>query len=430
MIRFVAFFLLIVALGSAQDRVTVIRAPRLYDGKSDKIVEPGVVVVKGNKIVSVGEAGVPAGATVIQLENATLLPGFLDAHVHLAQQPSMNGIADRLDRMSKSPAETALDATVYLKRTLEAGFTTVRSLGANDFLDVAFRNSINNGSIVGPRILAATKALGTTGGHCDFTNSVKPGLFGPEISWQQGIFNGPIEARAAVRYMIKYGADLIKVCATGGVLSANNDVDSPQVTQEEMNALVDETHAKGKKAAAHAHGAEGAKRAIRAGIDSIEHGSFMDDEALTLMKQKGTVYVPTLIAGHSVVERIDKGAVMDPRTVVKARAAVNRVYETFRSAANRGITIGFGTDAGVFEHGRNAEEFVLLVKNGLKPIDALRAAGSVDAQLFGVADKVGTLEAGKLADIIAVVGDPIADIAATQKVMFVMKDGVVYRNGR
>ena len=236
--------------------------------------------------------------------------------------------------------------------------------------------------------------------------------------------------RAAVRWNVKYGADVIKTCATGGVLSLNDDVDSPQLTQEEMNALVDQAHSMRKRAAAHAHGAEGAKRAIRAGIDSIEHGSFLDEEALKLMVQRGTYYVPTLMAVQGLRERLDAGVKFDPRVEKKARAAMASIDETVTKAIRMGVRIAFGTDAGVYPHGRNAEEFRLLVARGMKPADALKAATTVDAELFGIADRVGALEAGLLADIVAVPGDPIIDIRATEKVFFVMKEGQIFRKDR
>jgi imidazolonepropionase-like amidohydrolase len=243
------------------------------------------------------------------------------------------------------------------------------------------------------------------------------------------VVNGPDAMRAAVRWNVKYGADVIKVCATGGVMSLNDDVDSPQLTQEELNALVDQAHTMRRKAAAHAHGAEGAKRAIRAGIDSIEHGSFMDEEALKLMIQKGTYYVPTLMACEGLREAIPKGR-LDPRVVRKAQRALDSIDVTVRRAIAMGVRIAFGTDAGVYPHGRNAEEFRQLVDRGMKPIAALKAATSVNADLLGVADRLGTLTPGKIADIVAVPGDPLADIRQTGKVLFVMKEGVVYRNDR
>lgn len=431
--RTFAAFLLVAAALSSQPapKQIVLKAARMFDGASDSLVTPGLVVVEGNRIAGVGASAVlQPGAEVIDLGDATLLPGFMDAHVHITGERGMDARQDRLNAQAMTSAEAALHATRLLERTLQAGFTTVRNLGAADFIDVALRNAVAKGSISGPRILAATKGLGSLGGHCDPMNGVKPDFYGREPNWQDGIFDSPESARQAVRYNIKHGADVIKVCATGGVLSLNNDVDSPQVTQAELDALVDEAHAKGKKTAAHAHGAAGAKRAIRAGIDSIEHGSFLDDEALTLMKQKGTFYVPTLHALWSLEEAQKKGSIMDPRTVVKMNAASRRIHETFRSAVAKGVRIAYGTDVGVGIHGTNAEEFVLMVRFGLKPIDALKAATSIDAELFGIANDVGTLTAGKLADIVAVPGNPLADISVTRDVRFVMKDGKIYKNQR
>jgi len=408
---------------------TAVRAARLFDGRSATLQSPGLVVVEGNKIVGVGPSAVLApNAKVIDLGDATLLPGFMDAHVHLGMQFGLDRRQEVLDEQARTPAEIALRHAKYARATLDAGFTTVRNLGDWNGVDIALRNVINAGEIPGPRILASGPGLGSLGGHCDMTNGARPGFRGREPDWRDGVVDSAESGRQAVRHNIKYGADLIKICATGGVLSLNNDVDSPQLTQAELDAIVDEAHAKGKKVTAHAHGAAGAKRAVRAGIDSIEHGSFLDDEALTLMKQKGTFYVPTLHALWALDQVEKKGGVMDPRTRVKMQAAARRLDETFRSAVARGVRIAFGTDAGVGPHGTNAEEFVLLVQKGLSPIEALKAATSVDAELFGVADTLGTLESGKLADIVAVPGDPVADITKTRTVIFVMKDGRVHKN--
>lgn len=404
--------------------MVALKAARMFDGKSDRLLTPGIVVVDGSRIVDAGPgARIPSGARVLDLGDATLSPGFMDAHVHLNNEPGGNTAVDRLRGFQETIPEAAFRAAGLAKRTLLAGFTTVRILGSSDFIDIGLRNAIARGEIPGPRILTAVRSIGTPGGHCDPTNSFRPGVLGPEME-SPVVGTGPDAMRNAVRWNVKYGADVIKTCATGGVLSLNNDVDSPQLTQEEANALIDQAHTMGKKVAAHAHGAEGAKRAIRAGVDSIEHGSFLDDEALRMMKEKGTYYVPTLLAPFSLKEDLNR---LDPRQAAKARKAIDAIDATFRKAVQMGIKIAFGTDAGVFRHGRNAEEFALLVERGMTPIAALKAATSVDAELLGIAAQVGTLEAGKVADVIAMPGDPTADIRVTEKVFFVMKEGVIYK---
>ncbi len=411
------------------NKTIVLKAARMYDGKGDALVKPGVVVVADGKITAAGPtASVPAGAEVIDLGDATLLPGFIDAHTHLTGMYSDDWKQATLDRLQKTVAEQALDASVNARVTLMAGFTTVRDVGSRDSIDVGLRNAIANGKIAGPRMLVSVHAIGATGGHCD-EGGYRQGLF-PETGPWVGVVNGPDQAREAVRLAHKYGADIIKTCATGGVLSLTDDVDTPQLTQEELNAIVDEAHALRRKTAAHAHGAEGAKRAIRAGIDSIEHGSFMDDEALDMMKQHGTYLVPTLIAGESLKEKMEKGLYLPPAIAAKARAAVGARTQMFQHAVAKGVKIGFGTDAAVYPHGHNAEEFHLMVNLGMKPIDALRSAASADAELLGLADKIGTLQTGKLADVVAVPGDPAENIRKTEQVFFVMKEGVIYKNER
>jgi imidazolonepropionase-like amidohydrolase len=319
-----------------------------------------------------------------------------------------------------------LDAVDIVRRTLMAGFTTVRDVGAGDYIDVGLRNAIAAGQIPGPRMLVAVNAIGATGGHCDSSAGFAPNIFGRETGITDGVVNGPDQARLAVRYNIKYGADVIKTCATGGVLSLSDDVDTPQLTQAELDALVAEAHALRRKTAAHAHGATGAKIAIRAGIDSIEHGSFLDDEALDMMKVRGTYYVPTLMAAEGLKERLTDGY-LPPVIAAKARQAIAALDATVRKAIARGVKVVVGTDATVYPHGRNAEEFHLLVNLGMKPIDALKAGTSLDAELLGVADRTGSLEAGKFADIVSCAGNPEENIRQVEKIHFVMKEGVVYR---
>ncbi len=411
------------ALAAEKGAPIVLNASHLYDGRSDRLVSPAVVVVADGKITAVGSGGaIPADATIIDLGDATILPGFIDAHTHLSHQRSPDWKQDRIDWLEESVAEQALIASEYARKTLMAGFTTIRDVGAQDFIDVGLRNAIRKGKIAGPRMLVATKSIGATGGHCDVTGYRK-GLLAKESS--EAVADSPEQARAAVRHAAKYGADVIKVCATGGVLSLTDDVDTAQMTQSELDAAVEEAHALRKKVAAHAHGATGAKRAIRAGVDSIEHGSFLDEEAVNLMKSKGTYLIPTFMPLKSL--RADQ---LPPSVIPKFYAALAHHATSFKLALSKGVKIGFGTDAGVYNHGENAQEFRYMVEAGMKPIDALKAATSMDAELLGVSDRLGSLVAGKLADVVAVPGNPLADIRQTERVFFVMKEGVIYRNDR
>jgi imidazolonepropionase-like amidohydrolase len=412
----------------ASGKVIVLKAARMLDGKSNSLTTPGLVVVTDNKITAVGSgASVPAGAQVIDLGDATLLPGFIDAHTHLTMMHSDDWKQRELDRLQKSIAEQTLDATVNARVTLMAGFTTVRDVGSHDQMDVGMRNAIRNGKIPGPRMLVSVHAIGSTGGHCDDTAGFRQDLF-PETDPSKGVVNGADQARYAVRLAHKYGADIIKTCASGGVLSPTDDVDTPQLTQEELNAIVDEAHALRLKVATHCHGAEAGKRAVLAGVDSIEHGTFLNDEDLDLMKQRGTYYVPTLMAVQGLDEQIKKGLYLPPLIQMKAQMAIDHIRKTFQNAISKGVNIGLGTDAAVYPHGRNAEEFHQMTDLGMKPIDALKAGTSSDAKLLNIADRTGTLEVSKLADVVAVPGDPTQNIRVTEHVLFVMKEGVVYKN--
>ena len=409
-------------------KTIVLKAARLFDGKSATLVTPGMVVVTDGKIVVTGTtADAPGGAQVIDLGDATLLPGFIDAHTHVTMMYTTDYKQAMLDGLQKSIPEQTLDAIENAKITLMAGFTTVRDVGSRHFIDVGLRNAIRNGKVPGPRMLVSVHAIGATGGHCDETG-FRSGVFGKETGPEEGVANGPDEVRYAVRLAHKYGADVIKTCASGGVLSLADDVDTPQLTQDEMNALIDEAHALKRKVAAHAHGAEAAKRAIRAGVDSIEHGTFLDDEAMDMMKQHGTYYVPTLMALQGLSEQMQAGMYIPPAIRAKAEQAMASLHKTFQRALAKGVKIGLGTDAAVYPHGRNAEEFHQMVDLGMKPLDALRAGTSSDADLLGLADKIGTLERGKFADVVAVPGNPLQDIRQTEHVFFVMKEGVVFKN--
>lgn len=417
------------ALGLAQEarpenEVVALKAARLFSGKGDSTVLDGVVIVEGGKIRAVGPGlAVPAGARVVDLGDATLLPGFIDSHTHVSGESEDDWNAAFAAGLRRAVPETAIRATDYARDLLMAGFTTIRDLGSGEYIDVGLRNTSRDGIIAGPRMLVAVHSLGARGGHCDATGFPYE-LFGPEPGIEEGIASGPDQFRDAVRFQVKYGADVIKVCATGGVLSLSDEVDTPQITQDEMNAIVEEAHRLRKKTAAHAHGAEGAKVAIRAGIDSIEHGSFLDDEALRMMKERGTWLVPTLLAGEYVTAPQRK---YPPEIAEKARAAMSKRSDMFRRAVKMGVRIAFGTDSGVSPHGVNAREFKLMVDHGMTPAAALRAATASAAELLGISRLTGTLEAGKEADVVAVPGDPFADITATERVSFVMKRGRIYK---
>ena len=437
-IAIAVFSLFLVSLASSRGAgndappLIALKAARLFDGKSKALITNGVIIVHGDKIIDAGSnLPVPAGAEVIDLGDATLSPGFMDAHTHLTLDYSGNYNQRRLDELDLNVSEQAIKAVKFARATVEAGFTTVRDLGSRfvasrEFVDVALRNSINKGVVVGPRMLVATKGIGATGGHFDPTSGFRDFLFGREPDYTDGIANGPDDVRKAVRFEVKNGADIIKAAVSGGVLSLADEVDTPQFTPAEMTALVDESHRLRKKVAVHCHGDQAGREAIEAGADSIEHGSFLKPETLGLMKNKGTFLTPTLMATEWIMSKIDN---YPPALQEKARAAAAARSEMFRNAVKIGVKISFGTDAAVFPHGQNAKEFALMTGLGMAPIDALKSATSNDAELLGVGQKIGTLERGKLADIIAMAGDPTADITATEHVSFVMKEGKIIRNG-
>ena len=428
----IAVVLFSAVAASAADQTIVLKAARMFDGKSKALLQNGVVIVQGDKIIDVGSnLPVPAGAQVIDLGDMTLSPGFIDAHTHLTLDFTGNFNEKRLKEFQTNVSEMTLMAIPYARSTLEAGFTTVRDLGSRfagspEFVDVALRNAINHGITPGPHMLVATKGIGATGGHFDSTGGYRDKLFGREPDPSEGIADGPDEIRKAVRFEVKNGANVIKAAVSGGVLSLADEVDTPQFTPAEMAALVDESHRLRKKVAVHCHGDQAAREAIEAGVDSIEHGSFMKPETLQLMKTKGTYLVPTLMATEYIMSKIDS---YPPALQAKARAAGAARTEMFRNAVKMGVKIALGTDAGVFPHGDNAKEFALMVGLGMQPIDALRSGTSNDADLLGIAQAVGTLEKGKRADIVAMPGDPTTDITATERVSFVMKEGKIIRNG-
>ena len=407
----------------AAPSVIVLKAARMFDGRSGATVANAVVVVEGSRIREIG-AGipVPSGATVVDLGDATLLPGFIDAHMHLTFDAGEDYVYSFFEDLRRTVPEDALRAGGSAKKLLEAGFTTVRNVGAFDDVDVGLRNAIAKGYVPGPRMLVSRYPLGAIGGHCDRTG-FPPNTFGPEWGPEKGKLSGAAEARQAVRLQIKYGADVIKMCVSGGVLSLGDDVSAPQMTDEEIAAAVDEAHRLGRKTAAHAHGDLAARAAVKAGIDSIEHGSFMTDETLALMKAKGTYLVPTLLVGEWVVRPEAK---FPPNIAAKAKAAVAVRSDMFRRALKAGVKIAFGTDA-AFSYGIQAREFALMTGLGMTNAAALRAAGPAAADLLGLSALIGTLEKGKEADIVAVPGDPLADIHATERVFFVMKGGKIWR---
>ncbi len=405
---------------------TLIHAGRVIDGLTDNVAEGRTIVVDAGLIAAIepGFRAPAVGDRVIDLRSGTVLPGLMDMHVHITSE---NSRTTELDRFKENAADIALDGVVYAQRTLLAGFTTVRDLGSAFNTDIALRNAINAGKVPGPRIFAAGKAIASTGGHGDPTNGMADYLRQGEPGPTEGVADGIPDAVQAVRQRYKDGADVIKITATGGVLSIAKNGMNPQFSEEEIRAIVATAHDYGFTVAAHAHGTEGIKRAIRGGVASIEHGTFLDDEAMRLMKERGVYYVPTISAGQYVYERAREPGFLPELVRPKALAVGPQIQKTFAKAWKAGVPIMFGTDTGVSAHGQNAREFALMVDAGMPAMAAIRSATSVPAKFLGIDDRVGSIAVGKQADLVAVPGDPLADISALQRVSFVMKEGSIYK---
>ncbi len=398
----------------------VVHAGHMLDVRNGRMLADQVLLIAGGKIIANGSAAdvkVPAGATRIELPNATILPGLIDAHTHLTMDPVFG-----YEQLAISIPREALTGAKNARATLLAGFTTVRNVGASGYTDVALRDAINAGDVPGPRMLVSGPALGITGGHCD--NNMLPFEY---HAVGDGVADGIAAVQQKVRQNIKYGVDVIKICATGGVLSLGDNPQASQYTLEEMKAIVADAHRLGRKVAAHAHGAEGIRWAAEAGVDSIEHGSYIDDDAIAVMLKHGTYLVPTLYLGDWMIENAEATHLPAP-LLAKAKDVIPAARKNIAHAFASGVKVAFGTDAAVYPHGMNAHEFAVMVKLGLSPLQAIQAATINAADLLGWPGKVGTLEKGAWADVVAVDGDPQQDVITLEHVKFVMKGGEVVKN--
>ena len=415
---------LIFIAASAQTKKTIIKAGKLIDTENGRVLTNQIIYIENDTIKAVGNnISIPKDATIIDLSKATVLPGLIDCHTHITGQPTGDYYGDLFRR---TPVDDAITAHIFAKRTLDAGFTTCRDLGARGFVDVALRNAINNKEIPGPRLLVCTFFIGSTGSHGDM-NGFSPYLNFEGSKQMSGVANGVDEIRKQVRYNVKYGADVIKFGASAGVLSEEESVGAPQFTQEEMNAIVDEAKMWGKKTAAHAHGSEAIKMAVKAGVASIEHGSLIDAEGMELMKQHGTYLVADIYNDDYILSEYTKLGF--PEKILNKERSVGKLQrENFAKAVKAGVKIAYGTDAGVYPHGGNGKQFFYMVKFGLTPMQSIQAATINAADLLGWKDKVGSVTAGKWADLIAVSNNPIDNVTVLENVQFVMKGGVVYKN--
>jgi imidazolonepropionase-like amidohydrolase len=413
-----------VSLFAQVKSVTVIKAGRMIDTINGRVLTDQVIIIEGDRIKEVGSGlAIPAGATVIDLSKMTVLPGLTDAHTHITTQAG-GDYYEELFR--KSFIDEAVNAHIYSKRTLEAGFTTVRNVGASAFIDVALKRSIDKGDIVGPRVIPATMFIGSTGSHGDL-NGFSPWLDDKTPPDMSGIADGVDALRKKVRYLIKYGAEVIKFGASAGVLTEEESVGAPQFSQEEMNAIVDEAKLHGVKVCAHAHGTESIKMAIRAGVASVEHGSLIDEEGIRMMKERGTYLDADIYNDDYILAEYAK--FNTPKKIIDKERSIGRHQrENFKMAVLAGVKIAFGTDAGVYPHGWNAKQFAKMVEWGMTPMSAIQASTVNNADLFGWSDRIGSITAGKYADIVAVDGDPLQNVGILENIGFVMKGGAIYKN--